>query len=518
MSPHLGVVMKSLVVFSSLLGVLTASLCTAPPETFPVHHSPKRRSLLGPPVGETLYLPMRLYFEYVDEASSDLKDMLDNAAHWYSQALKVHRLSDTLKLTATNCTGIEVSETLRVDGVDADAVIFVTTSDGNKTEGWGTVCELQTDSNYRPVAGRVHFKGDYAALTSEQQLAMALHQVAHVLAFNFELLPFFSGAIGEHLGHTTTYSFRDVRGVPTGFIMTPKVLEKAVNAFDCNSLYGMEVEPNDGVGIHWEKRIMYNDFMVGDLDLHSLVLSDISLALFEDSGWYTVNYAYSTSINFGFQRGCGFIHKNCIDSSKAMYNEFCTDTTGLSLCDFTRTYRGTCNLAKLNTLIPTSYQYFNDPYIGGADTLLDYCPIVKPTASCRDSSSETTDAYAEVLCNDCRCLEGTYVLQNSGVNAHYHSGCLEVKCRGSVATVFVGDLNVRCTAAGELVYPRGFDGYIVCPDTDILCRDAPCIDACNARGRCVNGGCECDTGYSGDSCENAGVWLHAISLLALLAV
>ena len=52
---------------------------------------------------------------------------------------------------------------------------------------------------------------------------------------------------------------------------------------------------------------MYNDFMTPDFDKQDVVYSDISMAVFEDTGIYSVNYNYTTSIVWGKDRGCEFL-------------------------------------------------------------------------------------------------------------------------------------------------------------------------------------------------------------------
>lgn len=102
----------------------------------------------------------------------------------------------------------------------------------------------------------------------------------------------------------------EVRGKYAKFLTTPKVRELARRHFGCSSLAGVELEDVGGkatVGKHWDKRMMYSDFMGPDIDMSDLVYSDITMAVFEDSGWYKVNYEYTTDLLWGFDEGCDFI-------------------------------------------------------------------------------------------------------------------------------------------------------------------------------------------------------------------
>ena len=74
-------------------------------------------------------------------------------------------------------------------------------------------------------------------------------------------------------------------------INTPKVLAVARQHYNCKSLTGIPLE-NQGstgsAGSHWESRYMLGDYMIST-DYMDNVISDITLALFEDSKIYKVN-------------------------------------------------------------------------------------------------------------------------------------------------------------------------------------------------------------------------------------
>ena len=248
--------------------------------------------------------------------------------------------------------------------------------------------------------------------------------------------------------------------------------------------------------------------MVGDSNIHQIVYSDISLSLFEDSGWYSVDYSYADTILWGYHKGCSFLVDACIIDGNYQSEEFCNVSSSISLCDITHTYKGACNLGYSTVPIPSQYQYFSEPYIGGNDLLADYCPYVLPTndGSCQDISQVATSIdtinYGESACTNCRCLEGTYVSQFSTLNTHYHAGCHEVTCEGDVAVVHVGIQIVFCDPAGGISTIPGYDGYIICPVSNILCRNLPCPFGCYGKGKCINGICSCNKGYSGTYCES----------------
>ena len=57
---------------------------------------------------------------------------------------------------------------------------------------------------------------------------------------------------------------------------------------------------------HWESTVMGNDYMTSTVSSHMLI-SKITLALFEDSGWYMPDYTQAEDMWWGKNRGCDFI-------------------------------------------------------------------------------------------------------------------------------------------------------------------------------------------------------------------
>ena len=87
---------------------------------------------------------------------------------------------------------------------------------------------------------------------------------------------------------------------------------------------GVEVEDQGGsgsVGAHWESRVMLGDYMVSS-DYRERAISEMTLGLFEDSGWYKVNHYSGGLFRYGKNRGCDFIDKKCIIEKKVILINF----------------------------------------------------------------------------------------------------------------------------------------------------------------------------------------------------
>jgi len=74
-------------------------------------------------------------------------------------------------------------------------------------------------------------------------------------------------------------------------ITTPKVVEEARKIFDCENLEGVPLEQSN-IGVHWEMSVLFDDLMTADNPGTRQTTSTITLALFEDSGWYKADLRY----------------------------------------------------------------------------------------------------------------------------------------------------------------------------------------------------------------------------------
>ena len=227
----------------------------------------------------------------------------------------------------------------------------------------------------RPVLGAIELSlyYNFGQKNSEKFLAMLLlHEITHILGFSDYLFPFFLG-----IKHPTIKA--DINGITRVLISTPKVLEKARGHFGCPSLEGVELE-NQGdegsVGSHWEARIMLGDYMIST-DYPEIVVSDITLALLEDSGWYDVNYYTGGLFKTGKGEGCNFLQLTCIDKNSETTRfplDFCHNNTD-EICSPGMIDRGYCGITSDN--IRSEYKYFNSSKIGIFKPA-DYCPVLTP--------------------------------------------------------------------------------------------------------------------------------------------
>jgi hypothetical protein len=474
------------------------------------------------------------------DVSSQQKDILENqiisgAVHYWESALTVKRSSGNLILAGIDeCIEVTVPTEHQTTGVDADVILYVTSgSTDPSVVGWASHCAVDHTTG-QPVAGQFHIETTYwDTFSTEDLLSTTIHEIAHVLAFAPSHYSNWLKPNGNNYSSNELYTVSTVRGVSVTTLITPKLQAAARSHFGCSSLNGVELESSGGsgtVGAHWEKRIMYNEFMVADADIQDVVYSKITLSLFEDSGWYMPDYDYTTATIFGKSQGCNFITTKCVVNSVPQFDVFCSDSTEQSACDFQHLSKGTCNLADQTESIPSQYQYFGTTARGGTDPYIDYCPVVKASSdgNCRGIDTEETaldSSYGEKACENCRCIEGTF---GKSKEETVHATCHEIECFDNYALVNIGDVQVQCPFTGGAVQVEGYEGYVNCPDSSILCDAMPCMNDCNGIGVCKQGVCQCDDGSTEGDCVNStdgigsssssGKVMWGVSVLLILSI
>lgn len=106
-------------------------------------------------------------------------------------------------------------------------------------------------------------------------------------------------------------------------------------------------------GSHWEKRLLMNEIMTGSVDTRSVV-STMTLAILEDSGWYKANYSMADHLDWGRNQGTEFVTSPC-NQWKGAYH---CNNTQLSGCTYNREAEGYCPIVSYTSDLPQWAQYF----------------------------------------------------------------------------------------------------------------------------------------------------------------
>jgi len=442
--------------------------------------------------------PIRIYYDYttVDSQLSrqiipsnmveGLKKVLANTQKIFENILGVRRYTTNLRVKSCD-RSIEIAALVK-SGVNSDIVIFPffdTSLANTSTEAYATACIISSVDN-RPVAGLIGISPKFSVTKTNWEdyyTNLALHELSHVIVFNPNLFEFFRDKNGEPYNLQEVIKSQVVNGLKRNLLAYPKVLETAKKHFNCSSLLGMELENQGGQGTassHWEARIMLGDFMIG-LSFDDISISEITLALFEDSGWYSVNYYTGGLFKYGKNKGCNFLNSKCITNDKVISNdEFCIQPYQ-SLCTTNRLSRGICYITDTSNPDDSNYAYFSKPSTGGL-FMSDFCPIIAvPTNttyfypwSCTDGMSNYPSEFDENISQTSGCFMSNAIRSTANSNVltkSYRATCYNFKCdfEKMNLSINIGSQNVNCPKEGGSVQVPGYSGNVFCPDFYKMC-------------------------------------------------
>lgn len=397
---------------------------------------------------------------------------------------------------------------------------------------------------------------------------IATHEVGHVLGVDSELFLYFRDpTTGIPLtprpfqeknvkcvdGTTSPRIFPDENTVQLSTssqgrlyydLVTPRIRTVARNQFDCQTLRGARLENNPTgascTGAHFDERIFYSELMGPIFSGTTDILSPLTLALLEDSGWYKVYYEGAEVSPFGHGAGCAFVNDDCIIDDKVpdyATGAFCAYETRANsfsgqitiennhlLCDPTHRSVAACNLFDSAELAASSrfdfrngIQYFTDSPLQSLSAQTDWCPVASISAGvdCTDASGpKLPQSYpGEVYGASSRCLNfepgslldpGSFFEPGSSVPPEQFAipGCFNIQCDAANRKVIVND--VTCEVDGQRIATTmqkagGFVANMICPKLAVVCPELFCQGGCSGRGVCNFATSECECFDSNDT-------------------
>mmetsp|Transcript_3820 Transcript_3820/g.10026 ORF Transcript_3820/g.10026 Transcript_3820/m.10026 type:complete len:886 (-) Transcript_3820:158-2815(-) len=530
--------------------------------------------------GTDLYKPLRIRFE--TQALDDTRDannaakidfiktqILPRTSEYWSQALSVVPVAGNLKISSAElenrefCGDSEFTkvpfEHISVGIPDIDLVLYVSGTPSSRFCR-GTTLAVAVACNFdqfdRPTAGAINVCLDRIELNEDGTASDAIvedntdvlkHETAHVLGHSSNSYRFFWDAetgkertprpfesrtvtcvddVERSLilpGEDTMQFFEGRNGQRYAAIVTPKVRAMARNQFNCQSLPGAKLEnqptgDESCTGDHWDEHDYYPEALSGVISPTTNIMSHMTLALFEDSGWYRANYTQGRMNPWGLGAGCEFVDERCVledvDGTPTLPDYargyFCDDASQRG-CSPALTHKLACSVIDYfyiqpQTLPELRYQYFKDDITMGGPRQADYCPLFGSTyggleaaqLACTDiANADSLNIYSEVYGRDSQCIP-----TDGGDGRCYRTACvkdemvLRINVRGEwlVCEYDFQKLDVR-VGAGAL--PQ----TLVCPRLSTACPDLFCPFNCAGRGVCnydfvgVNGTnqpkCEC---------------------------
>jgi len=457
----------------------------------------------------TPWSPIKIYVDYTylnSQTTVDAKtiaftkQVIDASIKIYSNILSVQQINP--KLVLTECAEIKssgINVNLKTTGITADIAIipmFDLTAEKN-TEAYAAPCAVDPTTK-RPNGGIMAFNPKNYIIDRQNALQyytmLVLHEINHILCLSSSLFEYYVDSSFRLLGLDKVLKTTTVNDMPKQMIITPKVISTAQKHFGCSTLQGVELEDQGGQGTsgsHWESRVMLGDFMIGE-SYPENVISEITLALFEDSGWYKVNYYTGGLFRYGKNKGCSFVQKKCINGGQSSFpNDFCV-AGGAAMCFASRLSKGFCDLGTKSVTIPQGYRYFTDPAVGGY-LFADFCPVATWDNDANDnmffSSScaiglTTYKDLGEIIGSESGCFMSSLVpktLSNfDNLKGQNRAICYSYKCNSADQTyvVTILDKTINCNKEGGIKTVDGLDGSFFCPDylsvctKTVVCKDA----------------------------------------------
>ena len=364
------------------------------------------------------------------------EEVIPQTVEIYQKIVKVRRFKKKLNFPhVSKCDTYTVPEKLKREGVIADLVIFpILESTGEfiteRVEAAASYC-AQSSLDGRPIMGFIEYRPNLEAGDQhhvDYHIWLTFHELTHVFVFNDSLFDTFINPLtGQKLPKDQVMRKYEINGMDMNFVVSPKVRELAAKHFNCPNAIGVPLENKGSEGTkdsHWNRKAMNGDVMIAKSFGENLI-SDITLALFEDSGWYKVDYSLSNLFIWGKNRGCDFLYcKDCfenkqVDSKNNIFNvkskyprEFCSNFNN-PVCSTHNYFRGSCAVSENITSMSEHLKFmpFSQANFGGGDMHLDYCPIAQETkdnqdyygGSCKLGSTNNLHPH-EKVCPNCACV------------------------------------------------------------------------------------------------------------------
>eukprot|EP00899_Mesostigma_viride_P026306 jgi/Mesvir1/6860/Mv09031-RA.1 len=369
-----------------------------------------------------------------------------------------------------------------------------------------------------------------------RQLNTAVHELVHVLGFSSSLFPYYRDPTGKPRnprdvsgalipGSDTNVVQRAGDGVSR--LITPKVVEAAQSQLDCTTLTGAALENVGGpatASSHWEARLWNTELMMGTI-ARERVLSKLTLAALEDSGWYLPVYEHGSLLRFGYGKGCDFARLSCAPGPNlpAVFDgTYCDGEPKFTVFDGVSTEMpDLCTADDISVGSCTACESWG----GVSACLFDGCSQVQGNSRrrCDDlrnvgsaTNPNAPEFWGQRYSLSSRCFpdgEASWIKATTAGTIRRPprgAGCYLRQCaRSNDGTwrlqVRVGDNDwVSCVDRAVVNVSRGeFQSASIgpCPVAAEYCPFHSCPSECSQNGVCFDGACHCYVGYVGAVCD-----------------
>eukprot|EP01133_Synstelium_polycarpum_P003719 gene3719-4287_t len=412
---------------------------------------------------------------------------------------------------------VSMPQDFTTTGFSGDIAIwfFAHPTDKPGVEAYGAACVLgDATTKGRPLAGRMNIapKGltslvGGGAPAYDQLLKLMQHEASHILAFSDKLFPdFIDRRTGEKYANGSTILVNVSGTTPSNqtfivkrnYLQTPTVLSYIKSHFGCDSMLGGELEPDGGngtAGSHWRPLIVGDELMRTHGASGDAPFTNLTLAVFYDSGWYEVDASKAQPWVWGKGMGCNFFTCNPTNWNRQGYwkadlpeDEDLPEGEMHYSCSATRNGVGLSYYAGAMTSLLPQFQHWDDIFTFGEENKdIDF--FHEQSYYCFNSTRASVE-FTEVLGPDSACFEVEIArdeASSSGDEASssgdastggVESFCYEKRCTDNVLWIKIGNHWYACPSGVQRV-PANSGITIICPSNYNPCILEPLQDVLN---------------------------------------
>ena len=420
-----------------------------------------------------------------------IKDTYENLRVYLAQTLKVTPMASSFSLR--NWTNLATIQQKLIQNADLHVTIVGRPFGASST--LASAGSLQSESSeYRPIQGfvfmnikRIPKTAENEAYTPNRMFQLLFHEVLHVLGITQYQFDYWMDR--NTLKRYTTFPKTLLYHGQKSFtiIHTPECHRYAKYRFGLETFTdgtnscpaGVEFEDTGGSGTkgsHPEGRVYFNEAMVGVLQPNAII-SDLSLALLYDTGWYDVSYQNAHGLGWGNGRSLTGTPLTSfpLGPPQTIFpsHYLCSNNFDSGRCTYDYKAIGVCSNQQFDCSNPTidtdiafcQTQSFYNPNgltVRGSSVVHDHMLYIGGYSN-RICTSNTSSlfygTYGESFGDKSRCIM---------INNNQAYGCFQTRCDDLRLYLIVNGVEKECTSKDqELVFGST---RLKCPNPQHLCR------------------------------------------------
>ncbi|OHT05557.1 Clan MA, family M8 [Tritrichomonas foetus] len=470
--------------------------------------------------------PIRIFFDLTSVKKSTILENLDDSQTRIQNlettlnnlASFTAKIMNVTRLTKPIVTGHSIGPiSCKNQSVNTDLYIAVTLRNypkNSKILGQAFYSSTNHLDN-RPITGGMYLNPEYFPKEPQDEnsierlfFSTIFHEMCHVFGIsNYAMSTWIDRSTGKRYSpfpktsyYNSTYSKR------FNIVHTPAAKRYIKERFGIDEFApgvpaGIEIEDGGGSGTegsHPESRVYLSEVMCGIFVGYTFI-SNLTLSLLEDTGWYDVDYSRGELYAWGDGKSMGkgplttFIntapqlsypnHYLCWPGKTGSQCHY--DFRSKAYCSPNAEYN--CDSGKFEDKECCRMKEFTNPLnlpIRGDREEFDYLFFKVPNASLRCQDTKLNDLESsiisgELFSEDSMCAMSTLsksskLTLNSSKklddSENEQPGCYKMMCSPSGKLfITVGSEIKECKGEDQTLTFDGFDGYLKCPPPDLLC-------------------------------------------------